>query len=123
MARLRSFDPAAAARRARSPAGRVRAGAARVALALAGVLALAGCGVKGPLELPPGAHATPAPAAAAADTSASRSSSSSSTPLIGGSGSSTGWTSGTTNKNTSAAPEQLKGASRPNQPFILDGLL
>ncbi|MEP9350122.1 lipoprotein [Xanthobacter sp. KR7-225] len=133
MARLRSFDPAAAAPRAPSGAAcawPTRARLARAGLALAAVLVLAGCGVKGPLELPPGAQAAPAPPAsgtgapASADTSRPGAAAGAATnpSLIGAVGGSTGWQSGST-KNTSAPPEQLKGARRPEQPFILDGLL
>ncbi|MBB6308755.1 LPS translocon maturation chaperone LptM [Xanthobacter tagetidis] len=94
-------------------------------LALAGALALAGCGVKGPLELPPGAHAAPpaATATAAAESGSGKSGAAANQSLLGASGGSTGWQSGTSTKNPSATPEQLKGASRPKTPFILDGLL
>lgn len=96
-------------------------------LALAAALALAACGVKGPLEPPPGAPqaATPQaqvvvpPPAARNDGFHSAVSASdmanTATPHAD-------WEKSQQNAAT-AKTDPLKGVARPSQPFILDGLL
>lgn len=95
-------------------------GALRLALVLGGVvvgaLGLAGCGVKGPLEPPPGAQAT-GPTISAQEATAATSSS----PGRAKDASSE-WKSGGGHKGESSG-NLLQGAQKPNQPFILDGLL
>lgn len=98
----------------------------RLLLALCGTLAVAACGVKGPLEPPPGAHAAPPPPKqAAANTSnssgagyvAPRSAADindSATPQAD-------WQK--QKKAASGSSQLLQGVQRPSQPFILDGLL
>ena len=93
--------------------------------------ALAGCGVKGPLEPPPGAHVA-APATPAAPHPAAGSS----TPAAGTAAPAyvpprsayelnnsvtphADWQK----QKQSVKPDPLQGAKRPDQPFILDGLL
>lgn len=89
-------------------------------LALLGALALAGCGVKGPLEPPPGAPQAEAPPPAAR-------------PPSGGSAQPPQSAADMANAATPQADWQkpksrhtgdpLQGAVRPDQPFVLDGLL
>ncbi|WP_296583822.1 lipoprotein [Xanthobacter sp.] len=105
-------------------------------MALCGTLALAACGVKGPLEPPPGAHAAappPKPAAAAATAETA----------VTASASGTGYTppksaaefnesavphaswekKKSTGSATGSSPSLLKGIDRPDQPLLIDGLL
>ncbi len=88
-------------------------------LVLLGALALGACGVKGPLEPPPGAPQAEAP------------------PTVGGKPVTTGSTPGVSDIPTTTArsgqwdkparkragSDPLQGIARPDQPFILDGLL
>lgn len=99
-------------------------------MALCGTLALAACGVKGPLEPPPGAHAAappPKPATAAATTSTDGSApytppktaaefNDSAVPHAS-------WEKKKTSGSTSSSDKLLKGIDRPDQPLLIDGLL
>ncbi|MDI4666238.1 lipoprotein [Xanthobacter autotrophicus] len=115
-----------------------------VPLALCGTLALAACGVKGPLEPPPGAHVTPQATPPAAKPAVQQAAATSAKP---------GTKPGATTDGTYVAPTSdgeilesatphaewqkkktapgastgesplLKDVSKPDQPFILDGLL
>jgi predicted small lipoprotein YifL len=77
-----------------------------IILVSAAVLALAGCGRKGPLDLPPTASAPPSAAAAQADADAARAAS---TPSVFN-----------PNYGTDAPPSAPKGAKKA---FVLDPLL
>ncbi|MFG1382039.1 LPS translocon maturation chaperone LptM [Xanthobacter versatilis] len=111
-----------------------------VPLALCGTLALAACGVKGPLEPPPGAHATPEatkPAVQqAAVTSAkpgTKPNAAADAPYIAPASDGEILESATPHaewQKKKAAPGAttgesplLKGVTKPDQPFILDSLL
>lgn len=97
-------------------------------MALCGTLALGACGVKGPLEPPPGAHAAapppaaaqPAPAAGSAGYTAPKTAAQfndSATPQAD-------WQKQKkTSGSSSGSQKLLQGVQRPDQPFILDGLL
>ena len=100
-------------------------GAPRLALACLGVLVLAGCGVKGPLEPPPGAHvAAPAPQAPPpAETNASASTIYSPTSANEMANSLSPQPKWEANSHPKGSSNPLQGAQRPDQPFILDGLL
>ncbi|MDI4658088.1 LPS translocon maturation chaperone LptM [Xanthobacter autotrophicus] len=113
-----------------------------VPLALCGTLALAACGVKGPLEPPPGAHATPSstpPAArpAVQQTAAARPGAkpgaAADGPYVAPTSDGEILESATPHaewQKKTAAPGAttgesplLKDVKKPDQPFILDGLL
>ena len=111
-----------------------------VPLALCGALALAACGVKGPLEPPPGAHATPPaatpgvqPAAASAATPGPKPGTAADAPYIAPTSDGEILESATPHaewQKKKAAPGAttgesplLKGVTKPDQPFILDSLL
>lgn len=100
-----------------------------VFLALGGALALAACGVKGPLEPPPGTQAAPTPpthraTAATNDPNAPYTPPKSAADLYNTATPQAEWqkkkqpTTG-----TGGASNLLQGVKRPDQPFILDGLL
>ncbi|MFS8036199.1 LPS translocon maturation chaperone LptM [Xanthobacter sp. AM11] len=95
----------------------------RILLALCGTLAVAACGVKGPLEPPPGAQAAPPPSkpAAAATAEGSYVAPRSSTDIQNSATPHADWQ--TQKKPTSSGSQLLQGVQRPQQPFILDGLL
>lgn len=90
-----------------------------ILMALGGTLALAACGVKGPLEPPPGAHvAAPPPQGAEAPAPTTSGYANSGTPHADWEkqkkSSGSGFNSGA---------RSIQGVERPNQPFVLDGLL
>ncbi|MEP9354452.1 lipoprotein [Xanthobacter sp. KR7-65] len=91
-------------------------------MALCGTLALAACGVKGPLEPPPGAQvaAPPPQAPPSASTAATPRTAAqfndSATPHAD-------WQKQKTTGSSSSSQKLLQGVQRPDQPFILDGLL
>lgn len=93
-------------------------------------MGLAGCGIKGPLEPPPGAQAAPPPpAAAAAEPAKPGKPAAAVAPSLKPRAAETAnavsqpeWQNGT-RRTTSATTNLLKGAQKPDQPFILDGLL
>lgn len=96
-------------------------------LALAAAFALAACGVKGPLEPPPGAPQASAPKVQAVVPPPSASndgfhSASSASDMANTATPHAEWEK---NKPTASTPkpDPLQGVARPNQPFILDGLL
>lgn len=101
-------------------------------LAVLGALALAGCGVKGPLEPPPGATVAPkadAPPKAGADASGSSSSSGTSSvtgrandDVISQTTPKASWEKQNLNAGRTKR-DPLQGVVRPDTPFILDGLL
>lgn len=102
----------------------------RLLLALCGALAVAACGVKGPLEPPPGAQAPAPPQATAA-----------AAPQSGAQGYVAPRTAAEMNESAiphadwekqkkppgsasgSGGSQLLQGIQRPQQPFVLDGLL
>lgn len=102
-------------------------------MALCGTLALAACGVKGPLEPPPGAHAAPPPpkpatATATASTASTDSSSSYTPPKTAAEFNESAvphasWEKKKTSGSTSSSDKLLKGIDRPDQPLLIDGLL
>ncbi|MGE4371962.1 MAG: lipoprotein [Xanthobacter sp.] len=111
-----------------------------LSFALFMTLAVAACGVKGPLELPPNAQNAPgasgAQASAQGQTAAggTASSAESGTPkretwagqqssLNQSGGSSAGTSFGWGQSNRQAEEDHLKGAEAPNRPFFLDWLL
>lgn len=106
-------------------------GATRLALVLACAMGLAGCGIKGPLEPPPGAQAAAAPPPQAA--AAAQSKPAATAPIApagtkpratetANAVSQPEWQN-SSRRTTSATTNLLKGAQKPDQPFILDGLL
>ncbi|MFG1203835.1 lipoprotein [Xanthobacter aminoxidans] len=101
-------------------------------MALCGTLALAACGVKGPLEPPPGAHAAappPKPATATATATATADSSTSYTPpktaaeFNESAVPHASWEKKRTTGSSGSSDNMLKGIDRPNQPLLIDGLL
>lgn len=98
-------------------------------LALGGALALAACGVKGPLEPPPGTQAVHTPSTSrhsstTTDPNAPYTPPRSAADLFNTATPQADWqkkkqpTTG-----TGGASNLLQGVKRPDQPFILDGLL
>lgn len=105
-----------------------------VLLALCGALALAACGVKGPLEPPPGAQAAaPPPAAAPApastkpgaktDPNAAYVPPRTAAELYDSATPHADWEKKKPAASTSGSQQMLRGVNRPDQPFVLDGLL
>lgn len=112
-----------------------------VPLALCGTLALAACGVKGPLEPPPGAHATPPAVKPAAQQTAATSAkpgtkpgtTTADGPYIAPTSDGEILDSATPHAEwqkkkvapgaTTGESPLLKDVKKPDQPFILDGLL
>lgn len=98
-------------------------------LVLAAAFALAGCGVKGPLEPPPGAPQASAPktppvVAPPTTTSATNNGFHSATSAADMANTATPHASWERSQQPKASkPDPLAGAVRPDQPFILDGLL
>lgn len=101
-------------------------------LVLLATFALAACGVKGPLEPPPGAPGAPGTQAPAqqGQTSAGGSANvanwnnqSRSLESVPGSFSTPGTSFGWGQSNREDEKDHLRGAKSPNRPFILDGLL
>ncbi|MFG1345076.1 lipoprotein [Xanthobacter autotrophicus DSM 431] len=99
----------------------------RLLLALGATLAVAACGVKGPLEPPPGAHvAAPPPKQSAAATSDGYVAPKSTADLINSATPTAEWAKKKSSSSGSGAGSSgtlLQGVDRPKQPFILDGLL
>lgn len=96
-------------------------------LALVAALALAGCGVKGPLEPPPGApkaEAPKKPPAVAPTTPSADTGFHSATSAADMANSVTPHADWEKSKQKQGGKtNQLEGIARPDQPFILDGLL
>lgn len=98
-------------------------------MALCGTLALAACGVKGPLEPPPGAHAAPPPPKPATATAATDGSTAYTPPKTAAefNESAVPHASWEKQKKTSGASgssqKLLQGIDRPDQPLLIDGLL
>ena len=97
-------------------------------MALCGTLALAACGVKGPLEPPPGAHAAapppkPATATAAADSSSSYTPPKTAAEFNESAVPHASWEKKKTSGSSSSSDKLLKGIDRPDQPLLIDGLL
>ncbi|GLI20682.1 putative small lipoprotein YifL [Xanthobacter flavus] len=97
-------------------------------MALCGTLALAACGVKGPLEPPPGAHAAPPPPKPATATASADSSTSYAPPKTAAEFNESAvphasWEKKKTSGSTSSSDKLLKGIDRPDQPLLIDGLL
>ncbi|MDQ0505729.1 LPS translocon maturation chaperone LptM [Xanthobacter agilis] len=96
-------------------------------LALVAAFALAACGVKGPLEPPPGAPQPPAPQAQVVvpppSTSAAGFHSATSASDMASSATPHADWEKSQQSTSGAKSDPLKGVARPNQPFILDGLL
>lgn len=94
-------------------------------LALCGTLAVAACGVKGPLEPPPGAHATPQPQAAAPGAPAPGTPAYATARYNDQTVPHADWEKQQKKQSTGggASSSLLQGVERPQQPFILDGLL
>lgn len=98
-------------------------------MALCGTLALAACGVKGPLEPPPGAHAAPPPPKPATATAQQQDGAGYTPPKTAAefNESAVPHASWEKQKKTSGGSSNsqklLQGADRPDQPLILDGLL
>jgi len=98
--------------------------------ALAAALVLAGCGVKGPLEPPPGAP-HPQPQAVVvpppSTTTLGFHSAASASDMANSATPHASWErnpASSSSVSSSASKEKLlQGVVRPNQPFILDGLL
>lgn len=104
-----------------------------VSLALCGALALAACGVKGPLEPPPGAQvAAPAPKPVAATTAKPDPNAKPDTnayvpprtaaDLYDSATPHADWEKKKPAASSNSQP-LLRGVNRPDQPFVLDGLL
>ncbi|WP_454918881.1 LPS translocon maturation chaperone LptM [Xanthobacter sediminis] len=96
-------------------------------LALAAALALAACGVKGPLEPPPGAPQAPAPQAQVVVPPPSARndgfhSAVSASDMASSATPHADWEKSQQNA-AAAKADPLKDVARPSQPFILDGLL
>lgn len=111
-----------------------------VSLALVGTLALAACGVKGPLEPPPGAQASasaakpaepppPAPTPTSGKKSTDPNAPAYVPPRTAAELYETATPHADWEKQKKPAPgattqqQLLRGVNRPDQPFILDGLL
>ncbi|MFG1378107.1 lipoprotein [Xanthobacter autotrophicus] len=107
-----------------------------VPLALCGTLALAACGVKGPLEPPPGAHVTPSTAPAAARPAVQQTASAkpatagayaaptSDGEILESATPHAEWQKKTAAPGaTTGESPLLKDVKKPDQPFFLDGLL
>ncbi|MGR7994998.1 MULTISPECIES: LPS translocon maturation chaperone LptM [unclassified Xanthobacter] len=96
-------------------------------LALVAALALAGCGVKGPLEPPPGApkaEAPKTPPAVPPPTAAGETGFHSATSASDMANSVTPHADWEKSKQKqSGKTDQLEGVARPDRPFFLDGLL
>lgn len=99
-------------------------------MALCGTLALAACGVKGPLEPPPGAHAAPPPPkpATATATASTGSSSSYTPPKTAAEFNESAvphapWEKKKATGSASSSDNLLKDIGRPDQPLLIDGLL
>lgn len=97
-------------------------------MALCGTLALAACGVKGPLEPPPGANAAPPPPKPAAATASAdgvpytpprTAAEFNESAVPHASWEKQKKTSG----STSSSQKLLQGIDRPDQPLLIDGLL
>jgi len=100
----------------------------RLLLALCGTLAVAACGVKGPLEPPPGAHAAaPPPKQAKTEASDGYVAPKSSADFLNSATPQADWqkkkSTGSGSGTSGGAANLLHGVERPNQPFVLDGLL
>lgn len=93
-------------------------------MALCGTLALAACGVKGPLEPPPGAHAAPKPATATAAQGAAGFAPPKSAAEFNESAiPQADWQKKKPSGSAGGSQKLLQGVERPDQPLILDGLL
>ncbi len=97
-------------------------------MALCGTLALAACGVKGPLEPPPGAHAAapppkPATATAAADGAVPYTPPKTAAEFNESAVPHASWEKKKAPASTSSSDKLLKGIDRPDQPLLIDGLL
>lgn len=99
-------------------------------MALCGTLALAACGVKGPLEPPPGAHAAappPKPATAATATAADGSTTAYTPPKTAAEFNESAVPHASWEKKkttgTNSSQKLLQGIDRPDQPLLIDGLL
>ncbi|MFG1431790.1 lipoprotein [Xanthobacter sp. V2C-8] len=91
-------------------------------LALVAAFALAACGVKGPLEPPPGAPVATPQAQVAPPPNVRHSAGAlggSATDMVSNSSTHAAWEK----DQRGASGDPLKGIARPDQPFILDGLL
>ena len=103
-----------------------------VPLALCGALALAACGVKGPLEPPPGAQVA-APPATATPPAPKPGTKPDPTTYVPPRTAAELYDSATPHADwekqkkpaagTTGSQQLLQGVNRPNQPFVLDGLL
>ncbi|MBP2149691.1 MULTISPECIES: LPS translocon maturation chaperone LptM [Xanthobacter] len=97
-------------------------------MALCGTLALAACGVKGPLEPPPGAHAAAPPpkpattAAASGDASTSYTAPKTAAEFNESAVPHASWEKKKTT-GTNSSQKLLQGIDRPDQPLLIDGLL
>lgn len=100
----------------------------RLLLALGATLAVAACGVKGPLEPPPGAHAAAPPPKPSSTASSSDGyvAPKSTADFINSATPHADWEKKKPTSTSSGATTGgalLQGVERPKQPFILDGLL
>lgn len=97
-------------------------------LALVAAFALTACGVKGPLEPPPGAPQAPAPQAQAVVVPAPSNNptgfhaATSASDMANTATPHAEWEKSQQNMS-GAKPDSLQGVVRPDRPFILDGLL